>query len=79
MHTTKGKGCGPTLTEMSERRNHRNIAAVTRKGQDLVDFGVAPERDETTKEAILTTNQPMGQNSIRSKSEIMISKCLKIE
>ena len=49
MHTTKGKGCGPTLTEMSERRNHRNIAAVTRKGQDLVDFGVAPERDETTK------------------------------
>ena len=49
MHTTKGKRCGPTLTEMSERRNHRNIAGVTRKGQDLVDFGVAPEPDETTK------------------------------
>ena len=35
MHTTKGKACGPTLTEMSERRNHRNIAGVARKGQDL--------------------------------------------
>ena len=49
MQTTKGKGCGATLTEMSERRNHRNIAEVARKGQDLVEFGVAPEPDKTRK------------------------------
>ena len=46
MHTTKSKGCSPTLTEMSEKRNHRNVA---RKKQDLVEFGVAPEPDETRK------------------------------
>ena len=32
MDTTKGKGCVRTLTEMSERRNHRNIAGVATKG-----------------------------------------------
>ena len=46
MHTTKGKGCGPTLTEMSGKQNHYNIAEVAKKGQDLVDFGVEPEPDE---------------------------------
>ena len=49
MHTTKGKGCGPTLTEMCEKRNHRNIAGVARKGEDLVEFGVTREPDETRK------------------------------
>ena len=49
MHTTKGKGCGLTLTEINERRNRRNIARVTRKEQDLVNFDVAPEPDETRK------------------------------
>ena len=49
MHTTKGKECGPTLTEMGERRNHCNIAGVARKGQDLVDFGAAPKPDKTRK------------------------------
>ena len=47
--TTKGKGCGPWLTEISERRHHRNITGVGRKGQDLVDFGVAPKPEETRK------------------------------
>ena len=46
MHTTKSKGCSPTLTEMSEKQNHRKVA---RKEQDLVEFGVAPEPDETRK------------------------------
>ena len=32
MHTTKGKGCVRTLIEMSERRNHDNIAGVATKG-----------------------------------------------
>ena len=49
MHTTKSKGCGLILTEMSEKRNHCNVAGVARKGQDLVEFGVAPESDETRK------------------------------
>ena len=49
MHTTKGKECGPTLTEMGERRNHCNIAGVARKGQNLVDFSAAPKPDETRK------------------------------
>ena len=34
---------------MSERWNHRNIVGVGRKGQDLVEFGVAPKPDETRK------------------------------
>ena len=46
MHTTKGKGCGPTLTEMSGKQNHYNIAEVAKKEQDLVDFGIEPEPDE---------------------------------
>ena len=49
MDTTNGKGCGPTLTEMNERRNHRNIAGVARKVQNLVDFGVAPKPNEARK------------------------------
>ena len=49
MHTTKGKECGPTLTEMSERWNHHNNAGVARKGRNLVDFGVAPEAVEMRK------------------------------
>ena len=72
MHTRKGKGSGPTLTEMSERRNHRNIAGIARKGQDLVDLGVASE-------ATITKNQLMGQNSVGSENQIMISKSLKTE
>ena len=31
MPCTKGKGCGSILTEMSESRNHRNIAGVPKK------------------------------------------------
>ena len=77
IHTTKGKECGPTLTEMSERRNRRNIAEVARKGQDLVDFGVAPEPDETRKRSDFNNKSTESQNSARSKSQIMISKCLK--
>ena len=46
---TKGKGCGSILTEMSESRNHRNIAEVPKKEQDLVDFCVAPEPGKTRK------------------------------
>ena len=34
---------------MSEGRNHRNIAEVAGSGQDLVEFGVTPEPDETRK------------------------------
>ena len=49
MPTAKGKGFGPTLTEMSERWNHRSIAGVAKKGQDLGDFSGAPEPDETRK------------------------------
>ena len=48
-NTTKGKGCGPILTEMNERQNYRNIAGVARKGQDLVGFGVACEPAKTRK------------------------------
>ena len=77
IHTTKGKECGPTLTEMSERRNRRNIAEVARKGQDLVDFGVAPEPDETRKRSDFNNKSTESQNSVRNKSQIMISKCLK--
>ena len=54
MPTAKGKGFGPTLTEMSERWNHRSIAGVTKKGQYLGDFGGSPEPDK--KEATLATN-----------------------
>ena len=38
MHTTKGKGCDPTLTEMNERRNHGNIAGIARKKIRLSGF-----------------------------------------
>ena len=38
MNTIKEKGCGLTLTGMSERRNHRNITRLVRKEQDLQDF-----------------------------------------
>ena len=68
MHTTKGKGCGPTLTEMSERRHHRNIAGVTRKGQDLVDFGVEPEPDETRKRSN-SNNKSSDGSEIRKKQK----------
>ena len=71
------KVCGPTLTEISERWNHRNIGGVARKGQDLVDFGVAHELGETRKRSDFKSTD--GQNSVRSKSQIMISKCLKTE
>ena len=36
---------------MSERRNHCYIAGVARKGQDLVDFDVAPEPETTRKKS----------------------------
>ena len=38
MHTAKGKGCDPTLTEMNERRNHSNIAGIARKKIRLSGF-----------------------------------------
>ena len=66
MHTTKGKGCGPTLTEMSERRHHHNIAGVTRKGQDFLDFGVEPELDETKKRSN-SNNKSTDGSEIRKK------------
>ena len=68
MHTTKGKGCGLTLTEISERRNHRNIAAVARKGQDLVDFGVVPEPDKTRKRSNFNNKSTDG-SEIRKKQK----------
>ena len=77
MHTTKGKGCGPTLTEMNERQNHRNIAGVARKGQDLVDFDVAAEPDETRKRSDFNNKSTDGSEFRKKQSQIMISKCLK--
>ena len=77
MHTTKGKGCGPTLTEMNERQNHCNIAGVARKGQDLVDFDVAAEPDETRKRSDFNNKSTDGSEFRKKQSQIMISKCLK--
>ena len=68
MHTTNGKGCDLTLTEMSERRNHHNIAAVARKGQDLVDFGVVPEPDKTRKRSNFNNKSTDG-SEIRKKQK----------
>ena len=50
MNSTKEKGCGVTLTEMSERRNHRNVTGLVRKGQVLQDFRVVSKPDEMKKE-----------------------------
>ena len=50
INTTKGKRCGLTLTKMSERRNHRNIARLVRKGQDLLDFDAASKPGKMKKE-----------------------------
>ena len=77
MHTTKGKGCGPTLTEMNERQNHCNIAGVARKGQDLVDFDVAAEPDETRKRSDFNNKSTDGSEFRKKQSQIMVSKCLK--
>ena len=68
MHTTKGKGCGPTLTEMNERQNHHNIAGVARKGQDLVDFDVAPEPDETRKRSDFNNKSTDGSEFRKKQS-----------
>ena len=69
LDTTKGKGGGPTLTEMNEKRNNRNIAGVARKVQDLVDFGVAPEADETRKRSDFN-NKSTDRPEFRKKQKL---------
>ena len=54
---------------MNEKRNNRNIAGVARKVQDLVDFGVAPEADETRKRSDFN-NKSTDRPEFRKKQKL---------
>ena len=64
---------------MRERQNHRNIAGVARKGKDLVEFGVAPEPDETRKRSDFINKSTDGSEFCKKQKPDNISKCLKTE
>ena len=54
---------------MNEKRNNRNIAGVARKVQDLVDFSVAPEADETRKRSDFN-NKSTDRPEFRKKQKL---------
>ena len=37
----RGKGCGPTLHQLKNRKRERIVEEASRKGKDLIDFGVS--------------------------------------
>ena len=39
-HSANSNGCGPSLVKLGERKQHRELEAAERSGQDILDFGV---------------------------------------
>jgi hypothetical protein len=47
--TTKGKGSGPSLSNLSKRRDKQAIDGATRSGHDLIDFGVRTSKSSNKR------------------------------